>query len=108
MKNITCFNLSFLVKFFLIFIYICVHSSCSQKNFNYANASNHSKIKADASIHKKINDFSSKINEKKKNQIIQMILFLVSKHLLIKTLRKPIFIFNMQSSLIHKTHIFIN
>ena len=65
MKNITCFNLSFLVKFFLIFIYICVHSSCSQKNFNYANASNHSKIKADASIHKKINDFSSKINEKK-------------------------------------------
>jgi hypothetical protein len=66
MKNITCFNLSFLVKFFLIFTYILVHSSCSQKNFNYANASNKAKIKGDVLIHKKINEFSSEINKKKK------------------------------------------
>ena len=57
MKNITCFNLSFLVKFFLIFTYILVHSSCSQKNFNYANASNQAKIKVMFQFIKKLMNF---------------------------------------------------
>ena len=60
MKNITCFNLSFLVKFFLflsIFVFIRV---VVRKNFNYANASNHSKIKLMLQFIRKLMTFHQK------------------------------------------------